>query len=252
MTDDSAEHIPSIWRPEQYRGESSVAIVATQLVSAGLATRSEQRRILADWIAFFREAPRQIRHLALRSRVPQELLSSLEGQTGLESLEIKWGDYCDLTPLSELSRLRSLALGGAVEVADLTPLTTLAGLGSLVVDQPFLVRDQSPISTLTGLRELVYGNAYPGSDKVVEIPGFAWLGPLTRLRSLRMPGTRPADPDLSVLAELPDLVHLGLPLRRSYRRQVAELAATNAAFGELALAYEGLDAMRARSRERLT
>lgn len=245
MTGDSAEHVSSIWLPEQYRGESTVSIVATQLASNGLAKPSDQRRILASWIEFFRDGRHPIRDLTFASRVPQELLSSLEGQTQLEAVRVKWGSYSDLTALSGMSRLRTLSLGGAIKVADLTPLEKLLALESLVVDQPFLARDLSPISSLTGLRELVYGNAHPGSDKVVDIADFRWVAPLLRLRILQMPGTRPADPDLSILAELPDLVHLGLPLRRSYRRQVSNLSATNAAFAELARAYAGLDAMRA-------
>lgn len=47
---------------------------------------------------------------------------------------MKWGPYADLEPLTNLSGLRELVLGGAAGVVDLVPVTRLIELEKLVVD----------------------------------------------------------------------------------------------------------------------
>ena len=193
---------------------------------------------------FFHGRPAQIKHVELRSRVPQELLAAPEGNDQLESLYVKWGNYSDLSPLSGMTRLKSLSLGGASKVTDLSPLTDLTALESLAIDGAFWVKDPSPLSALTGLRELMYGSAYPGTDKTLSAPDLEWLRPLTNLTTLAMPGTRLTAADLSVIAELPRLSQLRLPLRPHYRKQVMDLSASSVAFAEVARAYEEFEAAR--------
>ena len=236
----------SIWYPEQYQGETNLAATATQLTDSQLASTrysksSAARGVLNEWIDFFAAGPTPILHLRLSSRVPQELLNSLAGQPQLESLELKWGSYSDLTALSKLTRLNRLSLGGAKKVIDFTPITKLSGLESLFIDGAFLAEDLRPLGTLTTLRELTYGSAHPGTDRNVTIPDFDWISPLVNLQRLWMPGIRLVHADVSVLAQIHSLVSIRLPLRRGYRKQVEQLASSHSAFAVLAKEYEAYD-----------
>lgn len=236
----------SVWRVEQYRGQTQLDVVATQLADKGLKPAAA-RHVLQEWLEFFEAGPTPIRQLSLRSRVPQTLLDSLAGQTQLESLDVKWGNYADLAALSGLTNLTSLALGGASRVTDLSPLASLSQLRALTVDQAFLVKDLSPLSELVSLRELAYGNCYLGSEKNVDFSDFEWTRPLANLETLHMPGSRSINADFSPLLELPNLVYFRPPLRRAYRKQVFEYAAHSKAFAGLAKEYEDYDAWCART-----
>lgn len=236
--------LASVWQPDQYRGQRSLDVVATQLAARGL-TPSAQRRALQDWIDFFANERTPIRRLSLSSRVPQRLLDSLAGQPQLEALDIKWGTYSDLSAVAGLPNLRRLTLGGARAVTDLTPLASLSKLRTLVVDGAFLVTDLTPLSSLGALRELICGNCSLGSDKTVEVRDLAWIRPMTNLRTLQMPGSRLSGADLSDLLTLPKLSQLNLPLRRAYKKQVFEFASRSRAFAGLARAYDQYDEMRA-------
>ncbi|KAF2413379.1 hypothetical protein B1729_10010 [Microbacterium sp. B35-04] len=228
----------ALWHPDQYRGESAVAVTATQL-DHKVASPGERRRIYAAWIDFF-SSPTPITVLDLRSRVPQELLDSLRGQPQLEALHLKWGPYRDIGVVGQLPALATLALGGATALESVEAIRGRDGLIALTVEQAHRVTDPSPISTLRNLRDLAYGG-YVGSDKPVVLENVRWIEPLKELRSLDLPGTRLLDADVSPLLELSSLEELNLPLRRTYRAQVFEFAATSRAFAGLAAKYTAYD-----------
>ena len=230
----------SITRPlrfvEQYEGSSSVFVSATQF-DPSEATPAAARRILGEWVEFFTATATRITRLELTSRVPQVLLDAVGHQSQLEHLSLSWGPYSDLAPLRALQNLRSLSLGSAVAVRDLSPLTSLLHLESLVLEQPHRVDELAPLGELTTLRELIFG-ASISSDRVVRVRGFDWIRPLTRLRTLLLPGVSMNIDEVAVLLELPELERLGLPLRRRYRALVFEHAEHNAAFADAARRYE--------------
>lgn len=117
-----------------------------------------------------------------------------------------------------------------------------------MIDQPFAVGNPEPIAALRTLKHLSYGNGHLGSDRTIEMTDIAWIGNLTNLRTLNLPGTRlPAD-QLPVLRRLPKLVALQIPLRRAYRKAVFDAAPTSKVFAHLAKEYEGFDALRAAAR----
>lgn len=236
-----------VWRVDQYHGQARLDVAATGLAARGVAKPSEQRRILREWIDFFAGGPTGVRHLNLVSRVPQELLDAVAGQTQLELLYVKMGPYASLEPLAQLTELRVLSLGGASKVEDLSPLAALAALHSLTIDQPFGVRDLRPLSAMRWLRELSYGNGYLGSDGVVDITDLQWVRALSSLRVLNLPGTRLPPEELAALTDLPMLTSLRIPLRRAYRKLVLEYAARNEAFAGVAKDYEGYDAFRTKA-----
>jgi hypothetical protein len=243
---DFTSHAYTVWRPSHYSGESVLGVTATQIEGTGLGT-AERKRVLSEWIEFFRSAPTNIRELQLVSRVPQELLDSLAGQPQLEALLVKWGPYRDVTALDAMTHLTKLRLGGATGLESLTPLLGLPRLSSLAVVEAHRVVDAgNALGQLTGLTALNFGNDHPGSDKSVVIEDLTWVEPLQRLTFLALPGTRLANPDLSPLLGLPSLETLRLPLRRAYRAQVFEFAGRSPAFAQVAREYEAYESWRAK------
>jgi len=153
---------------------------------------------------------------------------------------LKWGPYSDLDVLRKLNSLKCLSLGGATRVASIEPLTSLPGLQSLELYQTYLLDGLSSLGQLTSLTRLVCGGSID-SDRNVKIRSLDWVRDLSGLAELRLPGTRLIDSDLSVLLELPELLILVLPLRRSYRKQVFQFASSSAAFAGVAKDYEECD-----------
>lgn len=228
--------------PSQYKGARRAVIRVSQLASDGVVNASEEKRIEADWIEFLSQRPTRIKDLTVWSRVKQQVVDALTGQSQLEKLNLKWGSYSDLTAIGQLSKLTELELGGARKVANLKPLGGLTSLRKLVVSESHDVNDLSPISNLTGLTSLTYGNANPGSDKTVHIQNLDWIEPLVNLQHLRLPGTSLAGLDLAVFAGLPKLKTLSMPIRARHRAQIVALAETSKPFRELVKTYDWLDA----------
>jgi len=241
------EVVPLIDHPDQYAGEERVAIVATHAASPGSGAAAEARR-LRSWIEFLSTRPTAITDLRLASRVGQELLAAVAAQGQLRSLGVKWGPYDDLSPVARLSSLETLDLQGASRVESLTPLLGMARLTQLTLSQVHRVPDVAVLGELAGVTSLTLGNVSPGSDTGLTVPHLRWVPRLRQLRCLSLPGTRLLDHDLTPLLDLPDLVELTLPLRRSYRRQVFALADRSPVFASLAAEYESYDAWRAASR----
>lgn len=229
---------PTLWRVDQYQGQPRIRVLATQLEDRE-PSPARRRAILTEWVEFL-SAERHIVELDLASRVPQELLDAASGQRGLRKLEVRWGPYRDLSALTGLGRLENVTLGGATNVESLEPLTSLPLLSRLSVSQAHKA-DATVLSSAVGLRELRLGNADLGSDRSFDLPDVRWIRALGELRRLDLPGTRIIDPDLSPILDLPHLEELGLPLRRSYRKQVYEFATRSEVFARAANEYEKYD-----------
>ncbi|MFB7884066.1 hypothetical protein [Microbacterium sp. NPDC056057] len=236
----AANPAATLWRVDQYAGQSEVRVQATQL-DTHEPSAARRRGIYAEWVEFLATTETSIVKLDLVSRVPQDLLDAVAGQRGLRKLVVKWGPYRDLSALSTLPRLEDLALLGATGVASLEPLASMPTLSQLTVSQA-KEPSTSALARMVHLRELCVGNAYPGSDRSVVLPDLRWVVSLVELKHLDLPGTRILDPDLSPLLELPGLEGLRLPLRRSYRKQVFDFASRSPVFAAVASDYEEYDA----------
>ena len=116
----------------EYSAEPSVVIAATQLGSAYPERR--KRQIVDEWIEFFRSGPTPIRSLRFTTRTPKRLFDALSDQHQLTSLQVKWGDYDDLSVLSSMSQLHTLRLAGASKVRNLAHLAGLQRVETLQVD----------------------------------------------------------------------------------------------------------------------
>lgn len=134
----------------EYSGEKSLAISATQLS----VPQSRANRVIDGWIEFFERGPSPIIDLEFTTRTPARLFESLRGQTQLQSLELKWGDYADLSVLSGMHELTSLSLGGAAAVTTVEPLGKLHSLSVLGIHGSKRVVDYGPLRHLEGLENL--------------------------------------------------------------------------------------------------
>lgn len=182
-------------RPEDYDGDLAVAVQATQLN----VSRSMAVRIVAEWCEFFRSGPSQIRELEFTSRTPKRLFASLEGQTQLQSLITKWGDYDDLDALIGMRELETLELHSAPALIDLSPLANVPSLRRLVLFGTFRVHDYSAIGAC---KRLEYLAVHPGTERGKSTtPDLRFLTELPMLRELSF-GVEPDDRDWSPILHL--------------------------------------------------
>jgi hypothetical protein len=206
----------------EWDGRPEVWVSATQLGAAYTAT--DARRIVAEWCEFFSAGPSAITHLAFTSRTPKRLFESLRGQTQLESLEVKWGDYAELEPLVGMRTLRELRLGGASSVVSLEPLRELTGLRALLVESLRHVRDLSPLGALRQLVDLEVGGDWT-SPRVVHVDSIAFLRELPGLERLVLHTMIVDDLDYTPLLGLPNLTEVRVKRARGMRPTHDELCA---------------------------
>jgi hypothetical protein len=212
----------TITRLAEYWGEAQVVVEATQLGSD--YSQSQARRIVDEWAEFFVSAPSPIRDLRFVSRTPKRLFEALRGQTQLEALAVKWGDYADLTPVAGMSHLRKLHLSGASAVEDLQPLGGLPCVEDLLLEGLRRIRDLSPIGDMSGVRNLELGGDWM-TPRVVHVESFGFLRKMPQLRSLRLHSIAADDLDYAPVLELPNLTSVRVMEVRGMRPSIDVLKA---------------------------
>ena len=153
-------------------------------------------------------------HFGLRPPPGKEItdLTGLQHATNLESLQLDDHRIVDLTPLAELTQLKGLAIERNI-ISDISPLAGLTQLRSLGISGNQI----SDIGTLTGLPRL--------SELLLNDNQIEDLTPLKELKNLRildLHGNQITDDALTLLAELPKLVSLGLRINQI--RDISSLA----------------------------
>lgn len=179
-------------RPEQYRGQTSVAVRASQVADL---TAYQQARLLDSWSDFFAAGPTGIWDLSFPMRMPKRLFESLASQTQLRSLAVRWGVFDDLSALQGMTNLVELELESATSVTTLEPLRALGKLETLELGGTWRVQDYAVIGSLTTLRQLGLGG---GSEKRQHVQSLEFLPLLRNLRKLDL-ALIPADLDYSPL-----------------------------------------------------
>jgi ribosome modulation factor len=194
---------PTLVEAGEYAGEDAIAVSATQLN----VSSSQAKRVVDGWIELLASGPTLLRSIQFTSRTPARLFEALRGQTQLESLEVKWGDYSDLSALSEMTRLRHLVLLGARSVTSVDPLASLTGLETLELDGCERLRDLSPLGQLHSLVELtVEPSLWSSRQRVSSIDFLRGLRRLRRLRFAPLVESR----DYSAVLELTDAAYVSL------------------------------------------
>ncbi|MFD1722354.1 hypothetical protein [Amnibacterium endophyticum] len=188
---------------EEYDGEPAVFVAATQLD----ASRPVASRIVQEWCEFFASGASAILDLEFVTRTPKRLFASLRGQSQLERLALKWGDYDDLAALAPMRRLLELDLGGASGVTDLQPLAGLASLRRLRLEGTKRVHDYSPLGSLAQLEQLTVSEGLGGPRLHADTLG--WVRGLRALRSLGF-GVTVDDLDYSAVLDLGHVEHISI------------------------------------------
>lgn len=167
-------------RPEDYCGQATVSIAASQV--PGL-TAYQQTKLLDDWCDFFHSGASDIWDLTFHMRMPKRIFDALATQTQLRRLSVRWGVFDDLRPLEGMRNLVELELESATSLTTLEPLRNLESLQTLELGGAWRVQDYSPVGALTGLRQLELGG---GSDKRQNVDSLQFLPHLRRLRRLSL------------------------------------------------------------------
>jgi hypothetical protein len=213
---------PSIVTVAEYEGQEEIRIQATQLGTD--YTASAARRVVEDWVKFLAAEQSSIRRLEFTSRTPSRLFEALAGQAQLQSLEIKWGDYADLSPLSTISELQHLSLRGASKVTDVEPLAVLTSLRSLAIEGFREIADSSPLGRLTALTRLELGGNWM-APRNGHLSSIAFLRELRGLNDLLLHTVIVDDKDYSPLMDLPLLQKVRVMAVRGMVPSIEELKA---------------------------
>jgi hypothetical protein len=206
--------MPTITEVAEYRGQSAVRVAATQLGSK--YSPSQARRVVAEWVDFLAAGPTQILDLHFVSRTPKRLFEALRGQTQLQRLRVKWGDYEDLGVVAGMTELRYLVLGGASSVESLQPLAQLTRVETLDIESLRNVHDLTPIGSMTTVTSLSVGGNWM-SPRIAHVDSIAFIRGMPQLRSVVLHTLIVDDHDYSPLLALPNLESVGFMKTRGMR-----------------------------------
>lgn len=210
-----------IQRPSEYKGDDEAVVAATQRENL---TATQKRKIVEEWMNFFSSGPSSIKRLEFVSRTPRRLFETLEHQTQLESLEVKWGDYTDLSPIQSMPRLRTLVFHSAPAVTSLEPLRSNTTIRRLGISGLRDAHDMSPLGTMTSLQDLCLGGD-GNSLRVAHIDSLDFIVNLPELELLLLHGLIVDSKDYSPLLSLRKLKRAWVMEARGMQPNISELAA---------------------------
>ena len=196
------EDVPILTEVADYAGQEVVKVSCTQLGTDH--TAAQARRVVADWTDFFSSGPSAMRDLEFVSRTPKRLFASLQGQTQLRRLAIKWGDYEDLSPVASMTGLRHLELRGATAVSDVAALASLTTLEFLALEGFRSIEDLSPLVNLRALTDLELGGAWM-TPRNGHVSSIRFLTDLPQLEKVLLHTLVVDDLDYTPLLHLPRL-----------------------------------------------
>lgn len=208
---------------DEYAGEDTVMLGATQLGPA--VSSSAARKVVQEWVDFFSAGPSPIRELEFTTRTPARLFDALSGQTQLESLEVKWGDYRDLSAVAGMEGLRCLFLRGASKVDDLEPLRNLTSLEALAIEGFKVIANPDPLGRLSQLTELELGGDWV-APRNGHLASLDFLHGVPLLEDLLLHALIVDDKDYSPVLSLRRLRTVRIMAVRGMRPTIEELKAS--------------------------
>jgi len=167
---------------KDYAGETHLCVACTQLDYH--YSERDSKRILAEWIEFFRTNTKALTALHFNSRVPQRLFDAACCQENLVELRFKWGAYTDLSALEGLTKLKFLYLGSCAGVQDITSLGKLKNLVVLYVENFKRIEDYTPLTALEQLEQLVIIGPILGRTPIKDLEFLRDMKSLISLKAI--------------------------------------------------------------------
>lgn len=212
----------SVTEISEYSGEEELTISCTQLDSN---TQKEKKQILAEWIDFLSSNRTAFTTLSFPSRVPQELFNALCMQKRLRHLDIKWGQYPDISAIENLSELRLLNLGSGSSIQSIEPIAKLKKLQGLHIENYQCINDYSPLIALNELVSLeIYGDIW--APKNIHIKDLEFLRHMPQLRRFELCRAIMESKDYSPLSALENIEALYVYPKNKNKNQVSEILKT--------------------------
>jgi len=195
-----------------------------QRPNSAASSRPRKQKIVSEWIDFFSSGPSPIDELHFGSRTLKRLFESLAGQSQLQTLAVKWGDYEDLSVLQSMGRLSVLQLRGASSVRSVEPLAQLPRLKALLLESLRHTHDLSAIGQAKSITALELGGDWKGL-RTAHVDSIAFLRQMPRLKSLLLHTIIVDDLDYSPILDLPNLEAVRVMKARGMAPPYEQLAA---------------------------
>ncbi|GAA1121783.1 hypothetical protein [Citricoccus alkalitolerans] len=208
-------------RPTDYQDEEAIRVAATQNDDL---TATQARKLVAEWMEFFASGPQPFTSLEFLTRTPRRLFETLAHQTQLEQLEVKWGDYNDLSPIAAMPRLHTLKFQSIPSVTSVDPLASHPSLHILQLHGLHDARDMTALGTLPALRDLSLGGDM-NSIRIAHIDSLDFLTGLPQLERLFLGCLIVDSKNYTPMMSLPNLTDAWAMECRGMLPPVRELAA---------------------------
>jgi hypothetical protein len=115
--------------PSEYDGSSKLNLVCTQLDLSSY----QQRKLVNEWCKLL-PTLNSLHYLWFNSRTNQAMFEAACEITSLEGLFIEWSGIKDLTPLTNMNKLKYLHIGSSPSVESIVPLSSLDQLVVLHIE----------------------------------------------------------------------------------------------------------------------
>lgn len=192
----------SIRFPSEYDGGDRLSLACTQTDLPG----KKQRELILEWCDLLPSLSK-VRVLWFHSKVTQELFEAACRMEELEGLYIKWSSIKNLAPITGLSSLTHLHIGGAPSAEPIEALCDLRTLIDLELHNVPAAGDISFLERMPQLRSLeLAGDG--NSLKSLRIESFGPLKALSKLERLAISTATVTDESLEAIGHLPRLKYL--------------------------------------------
>lgn len=222
-----AEHdkIKSVIEVSEYNGQDKLTINCTQLgdsFTPQYKTQKDKKRVVWEWCVFLEQNPTAFTELYFGTRMPQELFDAVCNQKQLKRLEIKWGDYKNISAIENLTNIELLHIGSGARVESIEPLSKLKNIVALSVENFQKITNYDDLARLKTLESLSIEGDGMG-PQYIKIDHINFVKNLTQLRFFRLLTERLQNKDYTPILELKNLEYLTLGSNREVSKLYNEL-----------------------------
>lgn len=201
----------------KYKGESEIILQCTQLSgyeNPKYESAQVKKQVLNDWINFFINNPNSFTKIIFTSNTTQELLNAVCCQGNLKYLQIKSGNYSDISQIEKLSQLEYLSITSGSSIEDILPLSKLDSLIALKLWYFPKITDYSCLKHLKHLEALdIEGDG--NSPRKTTIESLEFVTKLQNLRRFTWETINVKDKDYTPILSLSNLEALNIELPKN-------------------------------------